>query len=95
MRCCTWGRLRRSGDVAGAGLSKHSVLCTRRVGVSDQVLLLTTCCCAWPRSGCWRWARQARTQTLIAAGLAEALGRPAPATLSFAEFVRCYHWCDC
>lgn len=31
----------------------------------------------------------------IAAGLAEALGRPAPATLSFAEFVRCYHWCGC
>ena len=31
----------------------------------------------------------------VAAGLAEALGRPAPATLLFGEFLGCYHWCGC
>ena len=29
----------------------------------------------------------------VAAGLRDALGRSAPATLGFAEFVGCYHWC--
>ena len=29
----------------------------------------------------------------VAAGLRDALGGSAPATVSFAEFVRCYHWC--
>jgi hypothetical protein len=28
----------------------------------------------------------------LAAGLADALGRPAPASLTFPEFARCYHW---
>ena len=29
----------------------------------------------------------------VAAGLGDAIGRPAPAAVSFAEFVRCYQWC--
>ena len=28
----------------------------------------------------------------VAAGLRDALGGSAPATVGFAEFVRCYHW---
>jgi hypothetical protein len=29
---------------------------------------------------------------MLAAGLGEALGRPAPASLTFPEFAACYHW---
>lgn len=30
----------------------------------------------------------------VACGLRDALGRSVPATVRFAEFVCCYHWCD-
>lgn len=29
----------------------------------------------------------------MAAGLGDAIGRPAPKAVSFAEFVRCFQWC--
>ena len=57
------------------------------------MVTMTIVLCATPQIWMLGAGQSSAGADEVAAGLGDVIGRPAPARVSFAEFVRCYHWC--
>ena len=67
--------------------SLHGLSCTLINGEADTI--------AVHRTQVWMLGagQTSAGANKVTAGLGDAIGRPAAATISFAEFVSCYKWC--